>query len=275
MTVAALAPSAGLPSVVLTSPAKLYTGNGTPVVLDSFVTVVDVDSTQATGATVKIGVGYTPGVDTLGYTGPLSSSFDDATGTLTLSGDASVADYQAALRSVTFASTATVGVKTVSMAVVTDGTLGTPGAVLVTVAALVPSAGLPSVVLTNPAKLYTGNGTPVVLDSNVVVADADSTQATGATVKVSAGYTAGADTLGFVNGNGITGNFDAATGTLTLTGNAPIADYQAALRSVTFASTASTATIGVKHRVGDRRGSGPVDGGHHRRHLGGRPVPCW
>ena len=70
--------------------------------------VTDADSTQATGATVKVSTGYTAGVDTLGYTGPLSSSFDDATGTLTLSGDASRwPTYQAALRSVTFASTAT------------------------------------------------------------------------------------------------------------------------------------------------------------------------
>ncbi|BBZ30341.1 hypothetical protein MMAD_46360 [Mycolicibacterium madagascariense] len=235
VTVAALPPATGLPSVVLTSPATLYTGNGTPVVLDSNVIVADVDSTQATGATVTIGVGYSAGVDTLGYTGPLSSSFDDATGTLTLTGDASIADYQAALRSVTFASTATVGVKTVSMSVVTDGTVGTPGVIALTVAAL-PPVGLPSVVLTTPATLYTGNGTPVVLDSNVVVADVDSTQATGATVQIGAGYTAGVDTLGYTGP--LSSSFDNATGTLTLTGDASVADYQAALRSVTFASTA-------------------------------------
>ena len=252
-----------LPSVVLASPAKLYTGNGTPVVLDSSVMVVDVDSTQATGTTVKIGVGYTPGVDTLGYTGPLSSSFDSATGTLTLSGTASVADYQAALRSVTFASTATIGVKTVSIAVITDGTreLGTPGAVLVTVAALPTSAGLPSVVLASPAKLYTGNGTPVVLDSSVTVVDVDSTQATGATVKIGVGLHPGRGHVGVHRSVVVIirfcdRHFDVVGDRIGsgLSGGVAVGDVRL-------------------HRGG--RGEDGVDGRRHRRHPGDAQAPCW
>ena len=40
----------------------------------------------------------------------------------------------------------------------------------------------------------------------------------------------------FVNQNGITGSYNTATGVLTLTGTASVANYQAALRSVTFSN---------------------------------------
>ncbi|WP_237569394.1 Ig-like domain-containing protein [Mycolicibacterium lacusdiani] len=244
VTIASLPVSTNLPSVIATVPVKLYTSGGTPVVLDANVTVVDVDSTSASGATVTIG-GYTAGADTLGYngSGPISGTFNTATGVLTLTGSASIAEYQAALRSVTFSSTAGVGVKAVTIVLTADGVASAPGVVAVTVATLPVSTNLPSVIATTPVKLYTSSGTPVALDANVTIVDVDSTTASGATVTVGGGYTAGADTLGF-NGSGpISGTFDAATGVLTLTGSASIAEYQAALRSVTFSSTAG---VGVK-----------------------------
>src|SRR5262249_54311320 len=45
------------------------------------------------------------------------------------------------------------------------------------------------------------------------------------------------DVLSFVNQNGITGSYDATTGVLTLAGSATVANYQAALRSVTYTDT--------------------------------------
>ncbi|MCV7372433.1 hypothetical protein H5P33_06875 [Mycolicibacterium arabiense] len=243
VTVASLPVSTNLPSVIATVPVKLYTSGGVPAVLDGNLTIVDADSTSASGATVTIG-GYTAGVDTLGYngSGPISGAFDAATGVLTLTGSASIAEYQAALRSVTFASTAGVGLKPVTIVLTADGVASAPGVVAVTVASLPVSTNLPSVIATVPVKLYTSGGTPVVLDANLMIVDIDSTSASGATVTIG-GYTAGVDTLGF-NGSGpISGAFDAATGVLTLSGTASIAEYQAALRSVTFSSTA---TVGVK-----------------------------
>ena len=61
----------------------------------------------------------------------------------------------------------------------------------------------------------------------------------GATVSITSGFDSGADTLSFTNQNGITGSYDASTGVLTLSGNASIADYQAALRSVEFSTSDS------------------------------------
>ncbi|MDX1890149.1 Ig-like domain-containing protein [Mycolicibacterium sp. 050158] len=247
VTVAALPVSASAPGAVGTTPVKLYTGNGTPVVLDANVSLVDVDSTTATGATMSFDpLTYTSGADTLGFTntGGITGSFDASTGVLTLTGNTSLSNYQAALGSVTFASTATVGLKTVSIVVTSDGVNSLPGAIAVTVASLPAAASAPGAVGTTPVKLYTGNGTPVVLDANVSLVDVDSTTATGATVSFDPlTYSAGADTLGFTNTGLITGSFNSSTGVLTLTGNTSLANYQAALRSVTFASTA---TAGVK-----------------------------
>ncbi len=56
------------------------------------------------GATVSIVAAYAPGHDALQFTntGNISGVWDGASGTLTLSGDGSALDYQAALRSVTY-----------------------------------------------------------------------------------------------------------------------------------------------------------------------------
>ncbi|MBU5211840.1 S-layer homology domain-containing protein [Heyndrickxia oleronia] len=50
------------------------------------------------------------------------------------------------------------------------------------------------------------------------------------------------DKLEFTSVNGITGNFNPATGILTLSGKASIEDYQAVLRSVTFTTTSTDRT---------------------------------
>ena len=61
----------------------------------------DIDNANLTGATVAIASGYLSG-DALSFSGPngIAGSYDAATHVLTLSGSASVASYQAALRSV-------------------------------------------------------------------------------------------------------------------------------------------------------------------------------
>ena len=74
----------------------------------------------------------------------------------------------------------------------------------------------------------------VAIDAVITVSDADNANLVGATVTVSGNYAGGQDVLGFTNQNGITGSWNAATGVLTLSGASSVANYQAALRSVTF-----------------------------------------
>ncbi|MCK9622770.1 MAG: DUF4347 domain-containing protein, partial [Methylobacter sp.] len=86
---------------VLTAGASLsYTENGSAAAIDATITVTDVDDTQITGATVTLSSGFTSG-DALGFTNQngITGSYNSGTGVLTLSGTASKANYQTALRS--------------------------------------------------------------------------------------------------------------------------------------------------------------------------------
>ena len=87
---------------------------------------------------------------------------------------------------------------------------------------------------------FTEQGSAVVLDAALTVSDADNTTLAGATVSIG-GFLTG-DTLNFTNQNGITGSYDSGTGVLTLTGSATVANYQTALRSITFSSASDNPT---------------------------------
>ena len=105
---------------------------------------------------------------------------------------------------------------------------------------------------------YVENQGPVAIDGTLTVTDPDSLDLVGATVAITAGRAAG-DVLGFVNQNGITGAYDATTGVLTLIGVSSLANYQAALRSVTYENASdnpSDAARTISFRVDD--GGGPV-----------------
>jgi hypothetical protein len=170
--VGAVSASAGIGdiTVVTTTPLETYTAGGGYVPLDSNVTVTDDDSTMATGATITITSGLTSG-DALSFTSVfgLSASFIGSTGTLTLSGSATIADYQAALRSITFRSTEASGLKTVAIVVTADGEDSAPGSISIVVAAPPtvtdvspsngPEAGVNTVVITGT---YFDNATDVI-----------------------------------------------------------------------------------------------------------------
>ena len=81
---------------------------------------------------------------------------------------------------------------------------------------------------------YSKNAPATEIKTDLALSDVDSATLTGATVSITGNFTAGQDVLGFVDQNGITGSYNAATGVLTLSGTATVADYQAALRSVTY-----------------------------------------
>jgi hypothetical protein len=92
----------------------------------------------------------------------------------------------------------------------------------------------------NPLSTFVEDGAAVVIDSGLTVFDPDSTSLVGATVRILDGLQPVADELLFTNQSGITGSYNATTGVLTLTGVSSVANYQTALRSVTFASTSQT-----------------------------------
>jgi hypothetical protein len=88
---------------------------------------------------------------------------------------------------------------------------------------------------------FTEQGAPQAISPGVTVSDVQSTTFTGATVTIAGGALSG-DTLGFTNQNGITGSYDAGTHILTLSGTSSVANYQTALRSVTFSTPGDNPT---------------------------------
>ncbi|MGN7614069.1 LamG-like jellyroll fold domain-containing protein [Magnetococcales bacterium HHB-1] len=101
---------------------------------------------------------------------------------------------------------------------------------------------------------YTENDAATVINGDLVLSDADSSNLSGATVSISVGYVNGEDLLSFADQNGITGSWDAGSGILTLSGSATVADYQTALRSVEYSSSSenpSTTDRGVSFTVTD------------------------
>ena len=77
---------------------------------------------------------------------------------------------------------------------------------------------------------------PELLDNTIGVSDADDTMLQSATVSISANFDVG-DVLHFVDQAGITGSY--VDGVLTLTGEATLAEYRAALESITFSTTSN------------------------------------
>jgi hypothetical protein len=104
----------------------------------------------------------------------------------------------------------------------------------------------PSVVTSGGSLAYTENDPATSIDSGVTVTDVDSPTIASATVTISANYVNGQDVLAFTNTGAITGSFNAATGTLTLTGVDTVANYQAALRSVTYVNTSEMPSTAMR-----------------------------
>src|SRR5207253_1778282 len=76
------------------------------VVIDGTLTVTDSDTTNMTGGQVRISVGFQSGDDLVFVDqNGIHGVYNTGTGILTLTGSASVANYQTALESVQFQST--------------------------------------------------------------------------------------------------------------------------------------------------------------------------
>ena len=235
------------PPVVTGGAPATFDGGDSAVLLDSGITLTDVDSGgNLTGATVSMS-GFIAG-DALNYTSQngITGSYSATTGVLTLTGTETIADYQAALRSITYSFTnggdPTGGgahtTRTIDWSVTDGSTSNGASATVTTTLDLVHVA--PTVTAGGSAT-FNGGGSPVTLDGALTVSDADSGgNLTSATVSIGAGFVSGDDALNFINTSHIIGAYNATMGVLTLTGTDTVADYQTALESVTFSSTATS-----------------------------------
>ena len=223
-----------VPVITATVATLAYTENGTTV-LDAGITAADADSANLVSASVRMTTGYVNGQDTLAFVtqNGITATWTPATGVLALSGPSTVANYRTALRSITYTNTSdspNTATRTVTF-VVNDGTVNSNTASRTVTLTAVNDA--PVVTASVAALAYTENATTVV-DGAVTVTDADGSTLVSATVTMAAGYVNGQDTLAFVNQSGITGTWTPATGVLALSGSASLANYETALRSITY-----------------------------------------
>ena len=231
--------------VVVAGATVSFTEQGAAVVLDAGLTLTDNDSTNQASATVSISSGFFAG-DTLNFTDQngISGSYDGSTGVLTLTGSSLVANYQAALRSITYSSASdnptnfgTSASRTITWTA-NDGTLdSTPATSTLNITAVDEAP----VLAAGASVSYTEQGTATVLDSTLTLSDVDNQNLASAKVQITAGLFPG-DTLNFINQNGISGSYDGNTGILSLTGSSSVANYQTALQSITFSSTSDNPT---------------------------------
>jgi hypothetical protein len=93
--------------LITTSGGNQTHSPGTPVIIDGALTVTDPDNPNLVSATVSISGGFQSSEDVLSFTNQngITGNYNTSTGLLTLSGTASVANYQIALRSVKYNNT--------------------------------------------------------------------------------------------------------------------------------------------------------------------------
>ena len=217
-----------------------YTENGTPVTVTDNLTVSDVDDTNIDSATVAITGNFATGEDELLFASQagITGSYDTATGILTLTGSATLAEYETAIRTVSYQNTSddpSALTRTISFTI-NDGDIDSNLQSRDIEFTAVNDAPVLAAIETAPV-LYTENGAPIAVTDNLSASDVDDTNIESASVAITGNFAAGEDDLLFVDQAGITGNYDATTGILTLTGSASLADYQAAIQSVSYENT--------------------------------------
>ncbi len=231
-----------------------YTENDPATAIDTGITISSPDIATLASATITI-TNFVSGEDVLSFTndgstmGNISGSYNSATGVLTLTSSgasATVAEWQAALRVVSYANSSedpNTTARSVDF-VVNDGVTDSPPLTsTINISALNDAPVLANLEAT-PLP-YAPNAVATTITSTLTLADLDSATLTGATVQIT-GYQTG-DVLAFTDTPNITGVY--ANGTLTLSGADTVANYQVALRSVTYVSSSqspATRTVGFQ-----------------------------
>lgn len=229
-------------------PLSFIEGSG-PISIDRGLRFTS-STVSITTATVTISTGIEAG-DVLDFTAPPGSGITGSftSPTLTLTGAATVNQYQSALRSVRFdqpSNDPTSVTREITFTV--DGNSATRDI------EFVPRDDAPVVSATNPSP-YTAGDTAIVLDSSLTLVDPDTSKFKGATVKIVSGLQSGEDLLGFAEGtfSEIDGQYFESLGVLVLNQasvnvapNIALDRLESLLRSVTFATKSSGALTGSR-----------------------------
>jgi large repetitive protein len=247
--------SSSVVNMAYTAPAAAFVENGPAINVFGSANVTNTGS-QISDIQVRVLGGFQNGTDRLSYT--VSGTTTRVTnGVISITGSQTTSQLNAILSSITFDSTSDAPTAAARQFVLTLST--SAGAVYTTVSSVsvTPVNDLASVLVSGLAS-YTEQSAPVAALNTSTISDLDNASLSGLQVRISAATLQSADRLTYSFSSGIVGQWDQGTGTLTLSGNATVANYQAALRSVLFSSTSDAPTTNktLEVRVADANGYG-------------------
>ena len=216
-----------------------YTENDSTAFITGTLKVTDEDDLNLESAVVRISINYQIGQDILVFknTSSITGVWNSGTGILNLSGTSTVENYQEALHSITYYNTSdkpSTLTRTISFRV-NDGSLNSATVSRQVTVTPVNDNPVLSDIESVPLE-YSENAPAVSVTATIKVSDADDINIESAVVSISSDYQNGEDLLSFTNNNGISGSWNSNSGILTLTGRSSVANYQTALRSITYSN---------------------------------------
>ena len=232
--------------------AKIYV-EGTPVsIADTDIAVRDIDSPTMQSATITLTNAQPGDVLQFGALPPgIVASVNAAGNIVTLTGAASQANYEAAIRAVQFDNTGDTppaAIDRVVTVVVNDGFLNSN--TVTTTIHVVPVADAPTLDLdgnnstapgTGYAATYVENAAAIrIVDADVTIQDVDSANLRSATAHIVNVQAGDVLTVAGLPAGISAAVYDPVSGILTLSGNATLAAYQAALRAIGFSNASNS-----------------------------------
>ncbi|MEH2062558.1 MAG: cadherin-like domain-containing protein, partial [Nostoc sp.] len=243
--------------VAAASDSLAYTENAAAILISpAGLGITDVDNTNISSATISITANYQKGQDILSVLGTLpteitAGAFNATTGTITLTGSASFANYTTALAQIAYSNTSedpNIKDRTISF-MVNDGKTNSKAVTRTINVRAVNDAPVLSAAASG-SLAYTKNKIETKISSTgLEISDVDNTNITSATISITGNYQKDQDilsVLGTLPKEIKPGVFDPATGTITLTGSATLANYKTALTQIAYSNTSNNPNINYR-----------------------------
>jgi len=224
--------------------APIFTEQGSAVILDNSLTFSDIDSINLIGANISISANFLEG-DFLGVTlgvSGLSSSYDSALGILTLSGSANITVYESIAETVYFSSSnqnpdyyGFISDRNITMSIYDELSLSANSNIVTTIIGVNDA---PSITWTDNSKNYQEHDPWLNLSANLITLDIDSLELKGANIIISDNLVNGDELkLGTVSSNIFAFAYESTTGSIRISGNASLSDYQTYMRTLCYRHT--------------------------------------
>ncbi|MEK6478236.1 tandem-95 repeat protein [Catalinimonas sp. 4WD22] len=220
--------------------AAEFEENEEPIRVTNTLTVTDEESNQINSATITITEGYAGEEDVLSFNASDGVTGNYSEGTLTLTGNANPSVYQNILRTVSYVNTSenpSAENRVISFTVTDNGTPNATSQPVNRTIEISPENDAP--VLANleeaPISYDILDNDPVAITNALTITDVDNDNLNSATIAFEDGYDEGNDQLSLTAQIGnITAEWDEDDGVLTLSGGGTKAQYQQAIRGITY-----------------------------------------